>query len=101
MHEHSIENVKQFQLVELGPGRGTLMKDILRVSHFCLTLRQIVLKTFQQILRQRKYSEENLSIALYEASPLMRRRQTETLLNQSVCSPSFIPCYSSPLSLIQ
>ncbi|CAF4608075.1 unnamed protein product, partial [Rotaria magnacalcarata] len=54
------------QLVELGPGRGTLMKDIIRV------------------LEKRKYSDKNTFIALYEASELMRKRQAETLLGQSV-----------------
>ena len=39
----------------------------------------------QQVLSKRKYSDNETSIALYEASPLMRRRQAETLLGQSVC----------------
>ena len=38
----------------------------------------------QQVLSKRKYSDNETAIALYEASPLMRRRQAETLLNQSV-----------------
>ncbi|UJR35579.1 hypothetical protein I4U23_028332 [Adineta vaga] len=65
MYEHSNDGGKDLQLVELGPGRGTLMNDIIRV------------------LRKRKYSDAHTSIALYEASPLMRRRQAEILLNRS------------------
>ncbi|CAF0937151.1 unnamed protein product [Adineta ricciae] len=65
MYEHSNSGSKDLQLVELGPGRGTLMNDIVRV------------------LRKRKYVDAHTSIALYEASALMRRRQAETLLHRS------------------
>jgi predicted AAA+ superfamily ATPase len=37
-----------------------------------------------KVLRKRKYSDTHTFIALYEASPLMRRRQAETLLGRSV-----------------
>ncbi|CAF0759217.1 unnamed protein product [Rotaria sordida] len=65
MYEHSANGNNPMQLVELGPGRGTLMNDIIRV------------------LKKRNYSDKNTFIALYEASPLMRRRQAETLFGRS------------------
>jgi len=42
-----------------------------------------------KVLRKRNYSNTNTSFALYEASPLMRKRQAETLLGQSVEIESF------------
>lgn len=54
------------QLVELGPGRGSLMLDMLRV-----------------IARQPKMSE-NLSVHLVETSPTLRARQKDLLRKSNV-----------------
>ena len=83
MHEHSTNDGNNLQLVELGPGRGTLMNDIIRVSHSRFKDKKNELFVLK-VLRKRKYSDTNTSFALYEASPLMRRRQAETLLGRSV-----------------
>jgi hypothetical protein len=39
---------------------------------------------YLKVFKKRNYSDTNTFIALYEASPLMRRRQAETLLDRSV-----------------
>ena len=51
----------RLRLVELGPGRGTLMADILRAARIVPGLRQAI------------------SIHLVETSPVLRRRQAATL----------------------
>ncbi|KAL5463553.1 hypothetical protein EMCRGX_G032458 [Ephydatia muelleri] len=62
---------KPFQLVELGPGRGTLSKDILRV------------------FGQFKQTHQKVSLHLIEMSPAMSRLQEETLTgNKSTSAPS-------------
>ncbi|CAF4339220.1 unnamed protein product [Rotaria socialis] len=53
------------QLVEMGPGRGLFMNNIIKV------------------LRREKYSHSHTFFALYETNPLMRRCQAETLLGRS------------------
>lgn len=56
---------KPLQLVELGPGRGSLIQDVLRVfSHFEM--------------------QKNISIHLVEISPYMSRLQSQRLCYQSV-----------------
>lgn len=59
---------ERFSLVELGPGRGTLMKDALRAA-----------RVAPGFLRA-------ASIALVEASPTLRRRQHQALLGAPVAS---------------
>jgi len=54
------------RLVELGPGRGTMMQDMLRAAR--------VMPAFRQAL----------SVHLVETSPLLRRRQEQALANQEV-----------------
>lgn len=49
----------QFNLVELGPGQGTLMLDIMRVAH--------------------KYISNYVSICLVEVSPILKEVQRKTL----------------------
>jgi NADH dehydrogenase [ubiquinone] 1 alpha subcomplex assembly factor 7 len=53
-------------LVELGPGRGTMMQDMLRAVRIVPTFRQA------------------LSVHLVETSPLLRRHQQQTLADQDV-----------------
>lgn len=55
-----------FHLLELGPGRGTLMADILRATRSVPGLHQAA------------------DVTLLEASPLMKERQAETLTAYSV-----------------
>jgi len=57
---------ERFHLVELGPGRGTLMADILRAS------------------RIRQGFKDAANIVLVETSPALREKQKETLRGESV-----------------
>lgn len=57
----NMNSPSHIQLVELGPGKGTLMEDIIRTA-----------KTFPAFYRA-------LSIHLLESSPVMRKHQQETL----------------------
>lgn len=57
---------RSVQLVELGPGRGTMMRDVLRVAASVPGFR------------------DALSVSLVEASPLLRKQQLETLSRHAV-----------------
>ncbi|MCU7611478.1 class I SAM-dependent methyltransferase [Anaplasma capra] len=61
----------KFSLLELGPGRGTLMNDILRV------------------LRQFSRYDDLLEVHLLEISSLLRKVQRETLKGELVCREIF------------
>lgn len=63
----------KISFVELGPGRGTLCSDFIRVGlELCKDSRCQVAKTFPKFY-------ESLSIHLVEFSPLMRALQASTL----------------------
>ncbi|CAF0890222.1 unnamed protein product [Rotaria sp. Silwood1] len=65
MQEHSTIGGNVLQLVEMGPGRGLIINDIIK------------------ILKKHKYSHTHTFFALYENNLHMRRRQAETLLGRS------------------
>lgn len=61
-----------FKIVEFGPGRGTLMKDVLRVSFYPIVLTLKTISCFPGC-------KEKTSIYLIEISPHLRTLQAEAL----------------------
>src|SRR5262245_26085725 len=61
VREHGAPELTALQLVELGPGRGTLMADMLRAARTAPAFR------------------DALSVHLVEVSPVLRERQKKTL----------------------
>ena len=67
MHQWLTQDLQgPVQLVEIGPGRGTLMKDVLRV------------------ISLRPQLQENLSVHLVETSPTLRKAQEKLLKNEAI-----------------
>ena len=73
------------QLIELGPGRGTLLKDMLRVRSMARNVEGVVLKKSLQVFGQFSRILKVLSVHLVEASPAMSRIQEATLTGRT-CS---------------
>ncbi|CAF1088245.1 unnamed protein product [Adineta ricciae] len=65
MQEHSTVGGNLLQLVEMGGGRGTMLKRIISLLH------------------ENRYSYRFTFFAIYETNPLMRRRQAQTLLGRT------------------
>jgi len=63
---HRMGAPAKLRLIELGPGRGTMMQDMLRAAH--------VMPQFR----------DALAVHLVETSPLLRERQKQTLTSQDV-----------------
>jgi SAM-dependent MidA family methyltransferase len=82
MQEQSTIGGNVLQLVEMGPGRGILLKNIIKVNAYSIIKNSKFY--FFKILKERKYSHSHTFFALYETNHLMRRRQAETLLGRSV-----------------
>lgn len=73
---------KTVQFVELGPGRGTLMKDVLKVWRKC------------------GEAASDLNVYMVESSPFMRRTQLKTLcdLGEDI-EPTLLEAYQSKHSI--
>ncbi len=84
MNEHQTIGGNIMQLVEMGPGKGVLLKQIIEVRIWIKQTNEKFGFFFIKILRQRKYVHAYTFFALYETNPLMRRRQAEILLGRSV-----------------
>jgi SAM-dependent MidA family methyltransferase len=85
VQEHSTIGGNVLQLVEMGPGRGILMNNIIKVSFFFSIIKIEKNKSeFFKVLKKQKYSNTHTFFALYESSPRMRRLQAQTLLGRSV-----------------